>query len=154
MTFSGFDLDAFLGLHRLVQPIRPAPPGHQAAGELVHDDDLAGLHQIILVAFEEELGAQSLFQVAQQAGLLGGDVFGAVGVAQRLAEQLFDVDLADLGQGDGAVLLVDLVIFGLQLAHDLAMRAYHSVSSEAGPEMISGVRASSIRTLSTSSTMA
>ena len=34
------------------------------------------------------------------------------------------------------------------------VRVYHSVSSEAGPEIISGVRASSIRMLSTSSTIA
>jgi hypothetical protein len=37
----GLDRHAFLGLHRLVQAVAPAPPGHQAAGELVDDDDLA-----------------------------------------------------------------------------------------------------------------
>ena len=31
------DLDAFLGFHGLVQPVRPAPARHQAAGELVDD---------------------------------------------------------------------------------------------------------------------
>ncbi len=34
------DLDAFLGLDRLVQAVAPAPARHQAAGEFVDDDDL------------------------------------------------------------------------------------------------------------------
>jgi hypothetical protein len=32
------DLDLLFGLDRLVQAVAPAPPGHQAAGELVDDD--------------------------------------------------------------------------------------------------------------------
>ena len=35
------DLDAFLGFHGLVQAVGPAAAGHQAAGELVDDDDFA-----------------------------------------------------------------------------------------------------------------
>ena len=38
-----FDLDVFLGLDRLVQPVAPAPARHQPAGELVDDDDLPSL---------------------------------------------------------------------------------------------------------------
>ncbi len=37
------DAHPLLGLHRLVQAVRPAPARHQAAGELVDDDDLAVL---------------------------------------------------------------------------------------------------------------
>jgi hypothetical protein len=37
------DLHAFLGLDRLVQAVGPAPARHQAAGELVDDDDFAVL---------------------------------------------------------------------------------------------------------------
>ena len=33
------DLDLLLGLDGLVQPVAPAAPGHQPAGELVDDDD-------------------------------------------------------------------------------------------------------------------
>jgi len=51
------DLDLFLRLHRLVQPVAPPPPRHQAAGELVHDDDLASFtsNHVPLV---EGVGAQ------------------------------------------------------------------------------------------------
>ena len=52
----GLDLHAFLGLDRLMQTIAPAASGHLAPGELVHDDDLAALHEIILVAMEESIG--------------------------------------------------------------------------------------------------
>ena len=95
------DLHAFFGFHGLVQAIGPAPAGHQAAGELIHDDHLAALDQVILVALEQVLGAQGLFQKAEQVRLFGGDIFGAVGVAQGLAEQLFDMRGADFGQGNG-----------------------------------------------------
>ena len=47
------DLDAFLGLDRLVQAVGPAPAGHHAAGELVDDDDLAVLDQVVDVALEQ-----------------------------------------------------------------------------------------------------
>jgi hypothetical protein len=36
-----FDLDLFLGLHRLVQAVAPAAAGHQTPRELVNDDDFA-----------------------------------------------------------------------------------------------------------------
>jgi hypothetical protein len=41
VTFSGWIAGAFLGLHRLMQAVAPAPALHHAAGELVDDDDLA-----------------------------------------------------------------------------------------------------------------
>ena len=104
MIFSGSTAHAFLGFDGLVQPFGPAPAGHQSSGELVDDKHFARLHQIILVALEEELGAQGLVQVAEQRALLGSHVFRAVGVAQGDIEDLFHVRFADLGQGDGAVL--------------------------------------------------
>ena len=47
------DLHLFLGLDRLVQAVAPAPSGHQPAGELVDDDDLAVLHHVVDVAVED-----------------------------------------------------------------------------------------------------
>ncbi len=91
-------LDALFGLHGLVQPFGPAPPRHKTAGEFIHNHHLARLHQIILVFLVEELGAQGLFQIAQGAGLFGGDVFWPFGVAQGQAHDLFHVGLTHLGQ--------------------------------------------------------
>jgi hypothetical protein len=51
--FSALDLHPFLGLDRLVQAVAPAPARHQAAGELVDDDDFAVLHHVVLVAVVE-----------------------------------------------------------------------------------------------------
>ena len=44
------DADAFLGLDRLMQPFRPAPARHRAAGVLVDDQHLAVLHDVVHVA--------------------------------------------------------------------------------------------------------
>ena len=48
---------AFLGFHRLMQTITPAPPRHQAAGEFVNDDHFAVLHNIVFVAVVQRMGA-------------------------------------------------------------------------------------------------
>jgi hypothetical protein len=55
----GLDLHAFLGLDGLVQAVGPAPAGHQAAGEFVDDDHFAVLHDVVLVAVEQIVGAQA-----------------------------------------------------------------------------------------------
>ena len=51
------DLDAFLGFDGLVQAVAPAAARHQAAGELVDDDDLAVLDDVVVVALVEHVGA-------------------------------------------------------------------------------------------------
>ena len=62
----GLDRDALLGFDRLVQAVAPAPARHQPPGELVDDDDLAGLHHIVLVAVVQVAGAQRSVQVVHQ----------------------------------------------------------------------------------------
>ena len=52
------DRDAFLGLDRLVQAVAPVAARHQAAGELVDDDDLAVLHDVVHVALVEVVGLE------------------------------------------------------------------------------------------------
>jgi len=52
-----------LGLERLVQSFRIAPALHHAAGELVDDNDLAVFHDVIAVALEQLVRAQSLVDV-------------------------------------------------------------------------------------------
>ena len=60
------DLHLLLGLDGLVQAVAPAAARHQAAGELVDDDDLAVLDDVVDVALEEGVGAQALLHVVQQ----------------------------------------------------------------------------------------
>ncbi len=62
----GLDVHAFLGFDGLVQAFAPAAAGHQAARELVHDHDLAVLHDVVLVAVVEMVGAQRRVQVMHQ----------------------------------------------------------------------------------------
>ncbi len=154
------DGDAFLGFDRLVEAVGPAAAGHQAAGELVDDDDLAVFDDVLDVALVEVVRLDGDFDVVLEVPVLGvGDVADA--------EQLFDLLPALVGDGDGAGLLVDDEVAGPGLglrasrsvrpASSLGMmtltRAYLSVVWSVGPEMMSGVRASSIRIESTSSTM-
>ena len=62
----GLNLHTLFGFNRLVQAITPASSGHQTAGELVHDDDLAVLHHIVLVTVVQVLRTQSRIQVVHQ----------------------------------------------------------------------------------------
>src|SRR5437773_2390695 len=64
------DAHAFLGLHRLVQAVRPAAAGHHTPGELVDDDDLAVLDHVIDVALVERVRAQPLLHVVQDRDVL------------------------------------------------------------------------------------
>ena len=160
------DRHALLGLDRLVQPLRPAPALEDAPGELVDDLDLAVDHRVVDVALVQRLGAQRLDQVVDEVAVLG-----AVEVVD--AEEALGLGDALLGDRDGLVLLVDLVV---EVRHELLLRCagpclrascptsccgarranltYRSAACSGAPEMISGVRASSMRMLSTSSTIA
>ncbi len=64
------DLHLLLGLDRLVQAVAPAAAGHQAAGELVDDDDLAVLDHVVDVELEERVRAQRLVDVVLRCGVL------------------------------------------------------------------------------------
>ena len=110
------DLDAFFGLHGLVQAVRPAAPGHGAPGELVHDDHALALDDVVAVSLHDVLGLERLFEVVEQLGLLGRHLFGVFGIKERLPKQLLDVVIAGIGQRDAPRSHVDLVILGRQLA--------------------------------------
>ncbi len=99
------DGDAFLGFDGLVQAIGPAAAGHEAAGELVDDDDLAVLDDVFDVALVEAVGLDSDFDV-----VLHVPVFGVGNVAD--AEQLFYLLEAFVGDGDRAGFFVDDVVAG------------------------------------------
>ena len=132
---------------------------HHAAGELVDDHHLAVLDDVVLVALEQLVGAQRLVDVVDD-----GDVRDVVERAvlgehgRRPASMLFDRSRCRLRSAmTCALLLVELVSRRVldQLVHQGVDGAGRARSGpRVGPEMISGVRASSIRMESTSSTMA
>ncbi len=119
-----------------MQPFRPASSGHEPSGELVHDDHLAALHDVILVAPVKVLSAQCLFQVAHQARLFRGHILRAVRVAQRLVEDLLNMRFTDLGERNLAVFFIDFVILGIEDTHHLehALVSFTLIRGRAGDD--------------------
>ena len=99
------DLDAFFGFDGLVEAVGPAAAGHEAAGELVDDNDLAVLDYVLYVALVEGVGLDGDFDV-----VLHVPVFRVGDVAD--AEELFYLLEAFVGDGDGAGFFVDDVVTG------------------------------------------
>ena len=77
------DLDAFFGFNRLVQAIGPAAARHQAAGELVDDDDFAVFHHILDIAPVERVRLDRGLDVVLEVPVLG---IGNVADAQQLLD--------------------------------------------------------------------
>ena len=88
-----------------METVRPAAPGHQAAGELVDDDDFAVFDHVRDIALVERVGLDGDLDVVFEV-----PVFGVGDVAD--AEQLFDLLPALVRDGDGARLFVDDVVAG------------------------------------------
>ena len=63
------DLDAFLGLERLVQALVVAAAGQGSAGVLVHDQDFTVDDDVVLVELEQFLGLDGVVQVPDQRGV-------------------------------------------------------------------------------------
>ena len=97
------DRHVLLGLHGLVQTLRPAPALEDAAGELVDDLHLAVDHLVVHAALVERLGLERLLEVVHEVPVLG-----LVHVVE--AEELLRLLDAPLGDGHGLVLLVGLVV--------------------------------------------
>ena len=57
------NLQPFLGLDRLVQPVLPLSAGHHTTGELVDDHHLAVDDDVVSVAQIGDLGAERTFDV-------------------------------------------------------------------------------------------
>ena len=121
------DLDPLLGLDGLVQALVVAAAKHQAAGELVHDDDLAVLDHIVHIPLHDAPGPDGLVDVVVQGGVLRvGEVLD-VEIGLRLGNALG-------GQGDVlSLLLHDIVgvgvlileLFVVGLGDTLALQAGH-----------------------------
>ncbi len=112
------DVDAFLGLERLVQALGIAAAFHHAAGELVDDDDLAVAHDVIGVAGEELVRPERLIGVVHQRQVV--DVVKRAGLHQPgFAQQGFEFLHARFGERHRALLFVLLVILGRELGDEL-----------------------------------
>ena len=61
----GLDFDAFFGFYRLMQPVRPPPAVHHAAGKIVDDDDFAIFDDIVLVEFIQSMRFERFVDVMQ-----------------------------------------------------------------------------------------
>ena len=150
-----FRLDRLVlfGFQRLMQAFRIAPALHHAAGELVNDDDLAVADDVVLVALEQRVRPQRLIDVVHDGDVL--DVVERLALELTgLAQQRLELLHAAFGQRHRALLLVDLVIGPSRAGHEGVDGVVEFRVVVEGPEMISGVRASSIRMGSTSSTIA
>ena len=89
------DLDALFGLDSLVETFAIAASGHLAAGELVHDDDLAIFDDVILVALEDNLGLNGILHVARQVQIvLVVDVFYTCKLLKFINTRLRQYDCA------------------------------------------------------------
>ena len=120
------DAHALLGLDGLVQALRPAAAVEDPAGELVDDLDLAVDDGVVDVLLVERLGLQRLVEVVDERAVLG-----AVEVVD--AEELLGLRDALLGDRDGLVLLVELVVVvGLEL---LLRARVHALGLLAGLEL-------------------
>ena len=52
-----------------MQPVRPAPAGHETTGEFINDDDFAILNHIINIPLKNGMGFQCLVDMVQGADL-------------------------------------------------------------------------------------
>ncbi len=100
------DVHPFLRLDRLVHALVVAAAREDTAGVLVDDHDFAVDDDVVLVGLEELLGLDRVVEVTDERGV------------HRLVEVLDAEPVLDLGDtglvdGDGALLLVDLVVAGL-----------------------------------------
>ena len=104
------NLHILLGLDRLMQPVGPAPPRHQASGKFIHNDHFA--------VFDHILDVLLVKRVRFDGGLhmmLQRPVFRICNVAD--AQQLFDFFPAVVADRYVAVLFIHHVIPG----HDLRL---------------------------------
>ena len=117
------DADALLRLDRLVQALAPAAALHDAAGELVDDLHLVVLDDVVDVALEERLRLQRLDEVVDELRVLRR-------VEVLDPQRALDLRDALLGDGDGLVLLVVLVVDADLLGVPLRVARARAVAGE------------------------
>ena len=101
------DVDVLLGLYGLVQALGVPPAEHEAARELVDDNDLAVLDDVVYVPLHDAVGLEGLVYVVGEGGIFN------VGEVVEL-EPALGLGRAARGERGGAGLLVDDVV-GVQV---------------------------------------
>ncbi len=104
------DLDPFLCLDGLVQPLGVPAAVQDAARELVHDLDFPVLHDVVDVPRVQLVGAHGLGEIVDELEVLVDEQRAAD--QAPLLEQLLDVVHALVGEGDPLVLFLQLVVPG------------------------------------------
>ena len=89
-----------------METVGVAAPLHEAARELIDDDDLIALHDVVAVAVHERLGTQCCRKAVREL-----DVLGCVEV--RDADNLLDLRNGGVRRCDGLGLLIDGVVLAL-----------------------------------------
>ena len=138
----GGDLHALLGLNGLMQALVVAAADHQAAGELVHNDDLAVLHNIVDILLHHAVSLDGLIDVVGQGHILSS--------GQVLDLEVFLGLLDTLGsQGAGLVLFVhDIIAVGLLIGLHLIFQLDHHTLVQGADEAVHlGVQAGGILAL-------
>ena len=100
------DLDLLLRFHGLMEAVAPPSPRHEAAGELVDDDDRAVLDHVVHVEAEQRVRAQPLLDVVEQRHVHRVVETAAVG-RETVGQQLLGPGHPGFRQRHGLVLLVD-----------------------------------------------
>ena len=159
----GLNRQAFFGLDGLVQALGQTTARHGAAGVFVDQQHLIVLHDVFNVTVEQLVRAQARVNVGQQAQVMRRVQAFAFGQQADFGEHLFYELVTGFVQLNLARFLVDLVMaflsddaffflnMQLEARNQLVDFAVQRELSSAWPEMISGVRASSMRIESTSS---
>ena len=95
--------EAFLGLERGLQPVRPVAIGDHTARELVDNRDAAIADDVVDVAAQERPGVQRAVQLGEDREVLGA-------VQAAAAEGLLDLLDTRFGQLDVAAVLVGIEV--------------------------------------------
>ena len=111
------DFHALFRLNGLMQAVAETAAGHDAARELVDDDDFAVFHDIVAVALHERFRAQRRREAMRVFDVLRG-------IKVLDADELLDFRHGAVGRRNRLLLLVDLVVRALFQRRDRVRHFY------------------------------
>ena len=126
----GGDLHALLSLDGLMQALVVPAADHQAARELIDDDDFAVLHDVVNVPLHHAVGLDGLIDVVGEGHILSSGEVLDLEIFLRLLDALG-------GQGAGLVLLVhDVIAVGLLVSLQLVFQLDHDALAQGADEAV------------------